>query len=161
MYKTKAIKIIGTALTFATIATSTACGMAHAADASSTAALAQGESRVNVIFDRELPNVPGKSLRGVLVKYGPGGSTPCHTHPPSAFINATILEGEVVSQVNDEPEKTYRVGESFSENPGDRHGVSRNASKTKSAKLLAVFVVNTNEREIATPCKENENKVGK
>jgi quercetin dioxygenase-like cupin family protein len=35
---------------------------------------------------------------------------------------------------------TYKTGQSYSELPGDRHGVSANASKTKPAKLLAVFV---------------------
>jgi hypothetical protein len=35
--------------------------------------------------------------------------------------------------------------------PGDRHGVSANASETKPAKLLAVFVVNTNETELTIP----------
>jgi quercetin dioxygenase-like cupin family protein len=38
---------------------------------------------------------------------------------------------------------TYKAGQSFSELPGDRHGVSANASKTKPAKLLAVFAVDT------------------
>src|SRR5258708_5220685 len=38
-----------------------------------------------------------------------------------------------------------------SELPGDRHGVSANASKTKPAKLLAVFVVDTNETELTIP----------
>ena len=42
-------------------------------------------------------------------------------------------------------------GQSFSELSGDRHGVSANASKTKPAKLLAVFVVDTNETELTTP----------
>jgi hypothetical protein len=31
------------------------------------------------------------------------------------------------------------------------HGVSANASKTKPAKLLAVFVVDTNEPELTIP----------
>ena len=31
-------------------------------------------SKVTKIFDRELPNVPGKSMRAVLVEYGPGGA---------------------------------------------------------------------------------------
>jgi hypothetical protein len=34
---------------------------------------------------------------------------------------------------------------------GDRHRVSANASKTKPAKLLAVFVVDTNETELTIP----------
>ena len=46
---------------------------------------------------------------------------------------------------------TYKAGESFSEMPGDRHGVSANASETQSAKLLAVFVVDTNETVLTTP----------
>jgi hypothetical protein len=40
---------------------------------------------------------------------------------------------------------------SFSELPGDRHGVSANASETKPVKLLAVFVVDTNETELTIP----------
>ena len=72
-------------------------------------------------------------------------------HPKSAFIYATVIEGEILSQVNDGPVTTYKAGQSFSELPGDRHAVSANASKTKPAKLLAVFVVDTNETELTIP----------
>jgi quercetin dioxygenase-like cupin family protein len=109
-------------------------------------------ARVTLVYQHELPNVPGKSIKGVLVEYGPGGYSPCHMHPKSAFIYATVLDGAIRSQVNDGPVTTYRTGQSFSELPGDRHAVSANASKTKPAKLLAVFVLDTNERELATPC---------
>jgi quercetin dioxygenase-like cupin family protein len=116
-----------------------------------TGALAGGEkSKVTVVFDQALPNVPGKSMKGVLVEYEPGASSPPHTHPASAFIYATVLEGAIRSQVNDGPEKTYRAGESWSEVPGDRHGVSANASTTERARLLAVFVVDTSETELTT-----------
>jgi quercetin dioxygenase-like cupin family protein len=98
-----------------------------------------------------LPDVPGKSLRGVLVEYAPGGSSPAHTHPKSAFIYATVLEGELRSRVNHGPLITYRAGESFSEYPGDHHAVSENASATKPARLLAVFVVDTGEANLTTP----------
>jgi quercetin dioxygenase-like cupin family protein len=101
------------------------------------------KSRVTLVYDQVLPNVPGKSIRGVLVEYEPGGLSPAHTHPNSAFIYATVLEGAIRSQVNDGPVTTYRAGESFSEFPGDRHGVSENASTTEPARLLAMFVVDT------------------
>jgi hypothetical protein len=39
---------------------------------------------VTLVYQHELPHVPGKSLKGVLVAYGPGGSSPGHTHPQSA-----------------------------------------------------------------------------
>jgi quercetin dioxygenase-like cupin family protein len=109
-----------------------------------------GGSKVSVVFDQPLPNVPGKSMKGVLVEYAPGQSSPAHTHPKSAFIYATVLEGALRSQVNDGPIKIYKAGENFSEMPGDRHGVSANASDTQPMKLLAVFVVDSSETELTT-----------
>jgi quercetin dioxygenase-like cupin family protein len=115
-------------------------------------AIAPG-AKVSVIFDRELPNVPGKSMRAVLVEYAPGAGSPSHRHPTSAFIYAHVLEGAIRSKVNDEPERTYLSGESWTEKPGDHHQVSRNASATEPAKLLAVFVVDTHDRRIVIPDK--------
>ena len=111
----------------------------------------QNDARVTLVYQHELPNVPGKSIKGVLVEYGPGGYSPAHTHPKSAFIYATVLEGAIRSQVNDGPVTVFKAGESFSELPGDRHAVSANASATEPAKLLAVFVVDTNETELTIP----------
>jgi len=111
-------------------------------------------AKVTLVYQHELPNVPGKSIKGVLVEYGPGGYSPGHTHPKSAFIYATVLEGAIRSQVNDGPVTTYEAGQSFSELPGDRHSVSANASETKPAKLLAVFVVDTNETELTILIRE-------
>src|SRR5215471_5370310 len=91
-------------------------------------------AKVTLVYQHELPNVPGKSIKGVLVEYGPGGYSPGHTHPKSAFIYATVLEGAIRSKVNDGQETVYEAGQSFSELPGDRHGVSANASKTQPAK---------------------------
>ena len=115
------------------------------------AQVAKGEARVTTIFDHPLPSVPGKSLRGVLVEYGPGSSPPSHTHAASAFITATVIEGAVRSRINDGPEKVFHVGESFVEMPGDHHRVSANASDVEPSKLLAVFVVNTDEIKLTTP----------
>jgi quercetin dioxygenase-like cupin family protein len=110
-------------------------------------------AKVTLVFDQELPNVPGKSLRVVLVDYGPGGGSPSHRHPSSAFIYARVLEGAIRSKVSDAPERTYQAGESWAERPGDHHQISQNASTTAPAKLLAVFVVDTSDREIVIPDK--------
>ena len=108
-------------------------------------------AKVSVVFDQALPNVPGKSLRTVLVEYAPGAGSPSHRHPASAFIYARVLEGAIRSKVNDEPEKTYKAGESWTEKPGDHHQVSHNASDTEPAKLLAIFVVDTADKKIVIP----------
>lgn len=122
----------------------------------STAAVASDtpqNAKVTVVFDHVLPNVPGKSLRGVLVEYGPGGSNPSHMHAKSAFIYATVIEGSIRSQVNDGEEKIYKAGENWVEMPGDHHRVSANASDTEPAKILATFVVDTDETELTIPDK--------
>jgi quercetin dioxygenase-like cupin family protein len=110
-------------------------------------------AKVTLAYEHELPNVPGKSLRAVLVEYGPGGGSPSHRHPSSAFIYARVLEGAIRSKVNDAPERTYQAGESWTEQPGDHHQVSQNASTTAPAKLLAIFVVDTRDHEIVIPDK--------
>jgi quercetin dioxygenase-like cupin family protein len=110
--------------------------------------------KVTLVYDQPLPNVPGKSMRVVLVEYQPGGTSSAHTHPSSAFIYARVLQGAIRSKVNDGPVTVYRAGEAFSEFPGDRHGVSENASATEPARLLAVFVVDTGETELTTPYDE-------
>src|SRR5262249_25397668 len=111
-------------------------------------------AKVTVVYQHELPNVPGKSIKGVLVEYGPGGSSPGHLHPKSAFIYAPVLEGAIRSQVNDGPVTTYQAGQRVWEMPGDRHRVSANASDTQPAKLLAVFVLDTNETQLVTPLRD-------
>lgn len=108
-------------------------------------------SKVTVVFDKPLPNVPGKSMRGVIVDYAPGASSPSHRHPKSAFIYATVLEGEIRSSVNGEPERTYKVGENWYEAPGAFHAVSANASDTRPARLMAVFVLDSTETVLVTP----------
>ena len=123
---------------------------AYAQDAEtgqSTQVAGSKDATVSLVYQNELPNIPGKSIKGVLVEYGPGGYSPGHMHPKSAFIYATVLEGAIRSQVNDGPVTIYKAGQSWSEQPGDRHSVSANASESEPAKLLAVFVVDTNETE--------------
>jgi quercetin dioxygenase-like cupin family protein len=118
---------------------------------SAIAADADKGPKATVVFDHALPNVPGKSIKGVLVEYGPGVASKGHVHPKSAFIYATVLEGAIRTSVNDGPAVIYRAGQNFPEMPGDRHTLDENASKTEPAKLLAVFVVDTDEKELLTP----------
>lgn len=105
---------------------------------------------IKLSFDAPIPNIPGKSLRTVTVAYPPGGTTPAHRHAPSAYIYAIVLDGEIRSGVAGQPARVYKVGESWTENPGDHHVVSENASKTRPAKLLAVFVVDSKDTELTT-----------
>lgn len=104
-------------------------------------------------FEAPIPNIPGKSLIALEVDYAPGTASPSHTHAKSAFIYAYVISGAIESKVNDGETRIYRAGESWSEAPGALHSISRNASKTKPAKLLAVFVLDTHDHALTTPVK--------
>jgi quercetin dioxygenase-like cupin family protein len=110
-----------------------------------------GGQTVTPTFQQPITNIPGKSLIAVVVDYAPGGASPSHVHAKSAFIFGYVLSGEIESQVNDGPKRVYHEGESFYETPGSRHSVSRNASESKPAKLLATFVVDTDDKPLTTP----------
>jgi quercetin dioxygenase-like cupin family protein len=56
--------------------------------------------------------------------------------------------------VNDGETRIYKAGESWSEPPDATHSISRNASRTKPAKLLAVFVVDSGDKALTTPLSE-------
>ena len=127
------------------------CALIVSALGVGSAIAADKSPKATLVYEHALPNVPGKSIKGVLVEYGPGDVSSAHTHPKSAFIYATVLEGAIRTSVNNGPVVTYRAGQNFSEMPGDRHTLDENASKTEPAKLLAVFVVDTDEKELLTP----------
>jgi quercetin dioxygenase-like cupin family protein len=102
-------------------------------------------------FDQAIPNIPGKSLVAVEVDYAPGQASQPHRHAQSAFIFAFVISGNIESQVNDGQTRIFKAGDSWSEPPGATHSISRNASKTKPAKLLAVFVVDSDDKTLTTP----------
>ncbi|MCK0509752.1 cupin domain-containing protein [Aromatoleum buckelii] len=101
-------------------------------------------------FEQGIPNIPGKSLVAVEVDYPPGGTSLPHVHAKSAFIYAYVVSGSIESKVNNGESRIYKAGQSWSEPPGASHPVSRNASKTEPAKLLAIFVVDTDDKELTT-----------
>jgi quercetin dioxygenase-like cupin family protein len=92
------------------------------------------------VFHHDLPDLTlhGWAVTTVEVKYSPGQSSAAHRHPGLTF--AYVLEGEIASKVGDEAEKTYATGEMWMETPGQLHAVSRNASTTKPARLLAILL---------------------
>jgi quercetin dioxygenase-like cupin family protein len=98
-----------------------------------------GEETTTPLQRQSLDDVPGKTVLLVRVDYAPGQSSRAHVHPGSVL--AYVLEGEVVSQLQGQPPVTYRAGQSWYEPPGVPHLVSRNASDSAPARLLAWLIV--------------------
>jgi quercetin dioxygenase-like cupin family protein len=119
--------------------------------AGAPAGYAHEPETVRLVFQRAIPNIPGKNLVAVIVNYPPGGKSSPHRHAKSAFIYAQVLTGAIRSVVGSEPEKMYQVGESFYEEPGAHHRVSENASEAQPASLLAVFIVDAEDQPLTIP----------
>ncbi len=89
-----------------------------------------------------MPNIPGKTLTAVIVEFPPGARSAPHRHG-GAFLFAYVLAGEIRSQIEGRPARTYRTGESWTEQPGDHHVLTENVSPSEPARLLVVFVADT------------------
>ncbi|MDQ8730641.1 cupin domain-containing protein [Bradyrhizobium sp. LHD-71] len=112
----------------------------------SVEAAAQERQTITPAFQEAIPNIPGKSLIGIVVSYPPGGKSPAHSHARSAFITGYVLSGSIRSRVNDGKTQVFRAGQHWTEPPGGaHHPISENASATEPASLLAIFVVDTDD----------------
>ncbi|WP_406857670.1 cupin domain-containing protein [Alsobacter sp. KACC 23698] len=91
-----------------------------------------------------MPNMPGHTLTAVEVVFPLSAKSSPHRHG-SAFLFASVLAGTVRSQIEGEPVRVYRTGDSWTERPGDHHVLTENGSSTESATLLVVFIAPTGD----------------
>ena len=92
------------------------------------------------VFKHDLPNVTMDDWEVTVsyVDYAPGRVGAPHRHP--GFVLAYVLEGAVIAKISEQgEEKTYAAGQMFYEQPGATHEVSKNASQTQPARLLAMI----------------------
>ena len=123
------------------------CASAHAADTGEAAAAPH--ETITPAFAVPIANVPGKTMTALVVDYAPRGKSSPHRHG-QAFVVGYVLSGAIRSRVGDGAERVYHAGESWTEKPGAHHMLSENASATEPARLLAVFVADTNDRQLVT-----------
>ena len=99
----------------------------------------QSQPRRGPVFKHELPkvNLDDWEVTVSYVDYAPGRVGAPHRH--AGFVLAYVLEGSVVAKITGQPETTYTTGQMFYEPPGSTHEVSKNASATEPAKLLAMI----------------------
>jgi quercetin dioxygenase-like cupin family protein len=97
------------------------------------------------IFQHDLPNLMMDDWQVTVseVPMPPGRVGRPHRH--AGFVLAYVLEGAVITKISGQPETTYTAGQMFYEAPGSTHEVSRNASSTEPAKLLALIFAKKGE----------------
>jgi quercetin dioxygenase-like cupin family protein len=102
------------------------------------AAAAQGASTRRDVIKQRLPGEPERDISLVEVSYPPGTGSPPHLHANG--VMAFVVSGTIVSKVGDGTEQTFHAGDAWWEPPGAIHRVSRNASSTEPATLLAIYI---------------------
>ncbi len=106
----------------------------------SGAAQPEGREKARLVVTHRLPQLDGNHLKAVVVEvhYGPGESSPQHSHP--CPVIGYVVEGAYRTQVEGDPEAVYKVGQTFYEAPNGHHVVSANASKTEPMTFIAFFI---------------------
>lgn len=110
-----------------------------AANAQTRTPAAQSPAPTAPVFKHDLPNITMDDWEVTVsyVDYAPGRVGQPHHH--AGFVLAYVLEGTVVTKISGQEERTYQSGEMFFEPPGSTHEVSRNASQSQPARLLAMI----------------------
>jgi quercetin dioxygenase-like cupin family protein len=135
------------AATFAGFGMLASSQLALAADSTDQAAAAA--ETITPAFAEAIANVPGKKMTALVVDYAPGGKSSPHRHG-KAFVVAYVLSGAIRSGVDGKEAQVFHAGEHWIEKPGAHHTVSENASDTEPARLLAIFVADTNDNKLVT-----------
>jgi len=96
--------------------------------------------QAHVAFSRALPQLDGDHLNITVVEvtYGPGESSPPHSHP--CAVVGYVIKGALRTRIKGEAEAIYKAGESFYEAPNGVHLIAANASAKTPVKFLAYFV---------------------
>jgi quercetin dioxygenase-like cupin family protein len=98
------------------------------------------KERARVALSHALPKLNGEHLKATVVEvhYGPGESSPPHSH--ACAVIGYVAAGALRTQAKGEPEAIYKAGEGFYEAPNGVHVVCANASQTEAATFIAYFV---------------------
>ncbi len=109
---------------------------------------AEGGPAIKPLFQKALADHPGEQVSMTVVEYPPGTASKPHKHHGPVFVY--VLEGTVELQVAGGPLTKVSAGGTFYEAPGGIHTVSRNASATQAAKLLA-FIIGKADTPVTLP----------
>src|SRR5262245_19854951 len=111
-----------------------------------------GHVMVTQLSQRDIiEKLDGKAARATVVEvtFEPGQKDSPHRHTGPVF--GYVLEGEYEHAIDDEPVKTYKVGDTFYEPSGSVHRVARNPSGKTRTRLLAVVLHSRDTKEVTVP----------
>jgi quercetin dioxygenase-like cupin family protein len=121
-------------------------GLAAALGAGALYAQAPGFKRTEV-QDRDL-SIAGRHAVQAKAEFDPGGAVGRHTHPGEEL--SIVLEGQLLLEVDGQPARTVKAGESFFIPAGTIHA-GKNTGKGKAV-VFATYIVEKG-KPVATAAK--------
>ncbi len=94
-----------------------------------------GDETVAPVAHANLPAVASSDATALRVEFAPGATSKPHRHPGPVFV--VVVSGAVESSLDGGPLHTYKAGDAWYEAPGQEHRVTRNASQSEPAVLVA------------------------
>lgn len=126
------------------------CGTPSLSDAAPPSdAARRPTTTVRPLSCEPLAHVPGKSVTTALVDFPPHAFTGAHRHPGS--VTVFVIEGSVRSQLAGGSAIVYRAGQTWFEPPGALHAFAENPDPARPAKVLAVFVADSDCGPLVLP----------
>ena len=126
------IKLTGLVMAIAFVAASIGYTVGHAQERAPF-------PRIKKLLSQPLDDLPGRVVRMDVIEFPPGAESPKHRHPGHVFVH--VLEGEIVSQLEQGPVETFTKGQSFYEPTNGLHAAARNPSDSESAKILVFMIM--------------------
>ena len=123
-----------------------AAGLAAALGAGALYAQAPGFKRIPV-QEQDL-SIPGRHAVQAKAEFEPGGAVGRHTHPGEEL--SIVLEGQLLLEVDGQPARTVKAGESFFIPPNTIHA-GKNTGKGKAV-VFATYIVEKG-KPVATAAK--------
>ena len=117
----------------------------------SGAALAHGgagEEDVRPLAEAQLPATPAAQATALRVDFAPGATSRPHSHPGPVFV--VVVAGQVESALDGGAVQRFTAGDAWYEAPGQLHRITRNASQTAPATLVA-WLLSDGKTSLVTP----------
>jgi quercetin dioxygenase-like cupin family protein len=84
-----------------------------------------------------------QSATVVELNFAPGERSMAHRHP--GFVIGYVVEGTFRFQMEGQPQRILRAGDTFYEPPGATHLIAESASAHRAARVIAIVIADTNK----------------
>lgn len=136
----RSIKIIGIAI----IAVGLAAGLGFWAGVHAQSKMVIAKE----VYKHALTGIDGKEIRITQLEFGPGVVSPPHHHPGDTFVY--VIDGELVTEIDDGAAFSAKAGEIFHEPPMSLHKSTKNPGSAP-AHAIAIMIIDADKPSTVAP----------